>query len=51
MVLDKTGTLTTGEFKVLDVTVLSDKYSEEEITGLLAGIEGGLQFTRLPNRL
>ncbi|WP_165745854.1 heavy metal translocating P-type ATPase [Streptococcus dysgalactiae] len=41
MVLDKTGTLTTGEFKVLDVTVLSDKYSEEEITGLLAGIEVG----------
>ena len=41
MVLDKTGTLTTGEFKVLDVTVLSEKYSEEEITGLLAGIEAG----------
>ena len=41
MVLDKTGTLTTGEFKVLDVTVLSDKYSEEEIIGLLAGIEAG----------
>lgn len=41
MVLDKTGTLTTGEFKVLDVTILSDKYSEEEITGLLAGIEAG----------
>ncbi|MGC6569997.1 heavy metal translocating P-type ATPase [Streptococcus sp. VTCC 12886] len=41
MVLDKTGTLTTGEFKVLDVTVLSDKYSEEEITSLLAGIEAG----------
>ncbi|HGD6326014.1 TPA: heavy metal translocating P-type ATPase [Streptococcus agalactiae] len=41
MVLDKTGTLTTGEFKVLDVTVLSDKYSEEEITGLLVGIEAG----------
>lgn len=41
MVLDKTGTLTTGEFKVLDVTVLSYKYSEEEITGLLAGIEAG----------
>ncbi len=41
MVLDKIGTLTTGEFKVLDVTVLSDKYSEEEITGLLAGIEAG----------
>ncbi|HGD6054623.1 TPA: heavy metal translocating P-type ATPase [Streptococcus agalactiae] len=41
MVLDKTGTLTTGEFKVLDVTVLGDKYSEEEITGLLAGIEAG----------
>lgn len=41
MVLDKTGTLTNGEFKVLDVTVLSDKYSEEEITSLLAGIEAG----------
>lgn len=45
MVLDKTGTLTTGEFKVLDVTVLSDKYSEEEITGLLAGIEAGSSHT------
>src|SRR5699024_8481386 len=41
MVLDKTGTLTTGEFKVLDVTILSNKHSKEEITALLAGIEGG----------
>ena len=41
MVLDKTGTLTTGEFKVLDVQVLDDRYSREEIIGLLAGIEAG----------
>ena len=41
MVLDKTGTLTTGEFKVLDVQVLDDRYSKEEIIGLLAGIEAG----------
>ena len=41
MVLDKTGTLTTGEFKVLDTQVLDDHHSKEEIIGLLAGIEGG----------
>lgn len=41
MVLDKTGTLTTGEFKVLDTQVLDDNHSKEEIIGLLAGIEGG----------
>lgn len=41
MVLDKTGTLTTGEFKVLAVTVLNDTYSKEAITALLAGIEAG----------
>lgn len=41
MVLDKTGTLTTGEFKVLDTQVLDNKYSNEEIIGLLAGIEAG----------
>lgn len=41
MILDKTGTLTTGEFKVLNVDVLDEEYSREEITGLLAGIEGG----------
>ena len=41
MILDKTGTLTTGEFKVLDVKLLNDKYTKEEITALLAGIEGG----------
>lgn len=41
MILDKTGTLTTGEFKVLNVDVLSDDYSKEEIIGLMAGIEGG----------
>lgn len=41
MILDKTGTLTTGEFKVLDVKLLNDKYAKEEIIALLAGIEGG----------
>lgn len=41
MILDKTGTLTTGEFKVLDTQVLHDNYTEDEIIGLLAGIEGG----------
>lgn len=41
MILDKTGTLTTGEFKVLDITVLDDSKSVEEITAIMAGIEGG----------
>ena len=41
MILDKTGTLTTGEFKVLDVELFNNKYKREEIIALLAGIEGG----------
>lgn len=41
MILDKTGTLTTGEFKVLDITVLDDSKSVEEITAIMAGIESG----------
>ena len=41
MILDKTGTLTTGEFKVLDVELFNNKYKKEEIIALLAGIEGG----------
>lgn len=41
MVLDKTGTLTTGEFKVLSVELFNNAYSKDEITALLAGIEGG----------
>src|SRR5690625_2293607 len=41
MILDKTGTLTTGEFKVLDTQVLDNNYYHEDIVGLLAGIEGG----------
>ena len=41
MILDKTGTLTTGEFKVLDVELFNEKYTKEEIISLLAGIEGG----------
>jgi len=41
MVLDKTGTLTTGEFKVLNVEILNNQYSEAEIVELMAGIESG----------
>lgn len=41
MVLDKTGTLTTGDFKVLKVEALSEEYSKPELTALMAGIEGG----------
>ena len=41
MVLDKTGTLTTGEFNVLDTQILDDSLSNEEFLGLLAGIESG----------
>ena len=41
IILDKTGTLTTGEFKVLDVELFNNKYKKEEIIALLAGIEGG----------
>lgn len=41
MILDKTGTLTTGEFKVVQLDVLSDEYDESTITALLAGIESG----------
>ena len=41
IVLDKTGTLTTGEFKVLDTQLLDPRYSNEEFLALLAGIEAG----------
>jgi len=41
MVLDKTGTLTTGEFKVLQIDALDDRYSKDELTALMAGIEAG----------
>lgn len=41
MILDKTGTLTTGEFKVLKVDSLDGTYSEEELLSLMAGIEAG----------
>ncbi|MDN6195193.1 MAG: cadmium-translocating P-type ATPase [Atopostipes suicloacalis] len=41
MILDKTGTLTSGEFKVLDVESLNSNYSQDEILSLMAGIEGG----------
>lgn len=41
MILDKTGTLTTGEFKVLNMKTLKDNYTEAEVAALMAGIEGG----------
>lgn len=41
MVLDKTGTLTTGDFKVLEVEALDESYSQSELIALMAGIEGG----------
>lgn len=41
MILDKTGTLTTGEFKVLSMETLDDQHTEAEIAALMAGIEGG----------
>lgn len=41
MILDKTGTLTTGEFRVLNIDILDENYSEEEIISLLGGIESG----------
>ena len=41
MVLDKTGTLTSGEFNVLSMETLDDSHSVEKITALMAGIEGG----------
>lgn len=41
MILDKTGTLTTGEFKVLNGDSLSSEYSKNEVLALMAGIEGG----------
>ncbi|QHJ69413.1 heavy metal translocating P-type ATPase [Planococcus halotolerans] len=41
MILDKTGTLTTGEFKVLSMEILDGRHTEAEIAALMAGIEGG----------
>lgn len=41
IVLDKTGTLTDGKFKIMDLEILNDNYNETEIYGLLAGIESG----------
>lgn len=41
MILDKTGTLTNGEFKVIAVEPLTDDHTTEELLGLMAGIEAG----------
>ena len=41
MILDKTGTLTTGEFKVLNMETLDGQHTEPELAALMAGIEGG----------
>lgn len=51
IVLDKTGTLTTGEFKVLDVELFNDKYTKDEIVALLSGIEGGSSHLSLSQLL
>ena len=41
IVLDKTGTLTSGDFKVLMIEVLQEPFTTNEITALIAGIESG----------
>lgn len=41
IILDKTGTLTTGTFKVLAIDSLKTSFSEEEILALMVGIEAG----------
>src|SRR5690554_1234578 len=41
MILDKTGTLTTGEFKVLSIESLDKNYTQNQILEILAGIESG----------
>lgn len=41
IVIDKTGTLTTGEFKVLSLEAIGGKYSKDELIGLVSGIEIG----------
>jgi len=41
IILDKTGTLTTGEFSVQSIDILSNDYKEEDIVSILAGIETG----------
>ncbi len=41
MILDKTGTLTSGQFSVLETQVLDEEVSEKEFIALLAGIEAG----------
>lgn len=40
VVFDKTGTLTIGDFKVVNYTSYTDNYSDKEILGLAAAIEG-----------
>ena len=39
LMMDKTGTLTEGNFAVNHIQSLSDKYSDEEVLGYLAGLE------------
>lgn len=41
ILLDKTGTLTTGQFDVLKIENYSTRHTEEDILALLAGIESG----------
>ena len=41
MILDKTGTLTTGVFSVLQLDLLDDEIKADEAIGLLSGLEQG----------
>ncbi|MCR8969049.1 copper-translocating P-type ATPase [Facklamia sp. 7083-14-GEN3] len=41
LIIDKTGTLTTGEFKVLQVESLDSDYDRDHVLSLMAGIEAG----------
>lgn len=41
MILDKTGTLTTGDFRVLNIDSLDSTFDEKKILSILAGIESG----------
>src|SRR5699024_3565184 len=41
MILDKTGTLTTGKFNVLKVESLEESIAKQKVIALMAGIESG----------
>lgn len=41
VMMDKTGTLTEGHFKVTEVATFSDAHSADEVLGIMAGLEAG----------